>query len=1065
MAKTTRYSRSSLILITAQISAIWLVLGLVLRYISPGLIAFVDQLFFFISIPGYPTLFVTLLMVILTSGMLRGQRSALIFYLAAIQLPSVIVSSIELTLFSDDFALLPMLIRIGIISNLIFGLLYIALGIWSLGEFPRRVSGRWILSLAILTAGLTLSAVVVCIMLTSIHFQTPDNLFATAINTAMGLSPDDPTENVRFWVPATVRIVAGVISASGLFIALMVLLKSERVPSVSPQEHLLIRRLLLDPPSPDSLGYFATRYDRNVVAAPDQRAAVTYRVVNGVCMAAGDPIGDPQSWNAAIAAWRDYARANSWAIAAVSASEAGARAYKAASLYPVPLGDETIIDVADFHLKELPEVRRALSGPRRAGYTVKVRRQASIPADELTALALRADAWRVGDERGFTMASERVGDPRDSRTVVVTAHDAHGEPVGLLTFAPWGLHGLSLDVMRRSPNAVSGVTELMVATLAQESPNLGVEQISLNFVVMRETIERGSKVGASPLQRVALKFLMFTSRWWQIYSLYRSNVKYRPRWQTRYLCIDNAFFGARTLVAYAAAEGFLPTISRYFPPVGDPEEIIALEKSLIHRPAPEPHIPEQRRVRRRKLAKLEKAGLTGYPTAVPRTHSIAQVLQCENLSEGKISITGRVHYIRDFGGVVFADVVEEHHKIQIIFERSAGQAWSDFRALVNRGDLLSVTGTLGTSRNGTQSLLAIGWAMAAKSLVPMPKTALTNPHLRAKLRHIDYALNARAYELFTLRARVVAYVRQTLYKSGYLEAETPILQAIHGGANARPFHTHINAYDQPLTLRIAPELYLKRLVVGGTPKVFEIGRNFRNEGVDNTHNPEFTSLEAYEAYGDWNTMRELTEDLFRGAAEVVNGKPEIIAADGTVLDLSQPWPVIPVFDAVSKVIGRKITPGADMSEYTDLAEEYEIEAETVGQLVTELYDEFVEPNTVFPTFYTGFPVETSPLTMADPDNPHIAQRWDLVGLGMELGTAYTELAHPLEQRKRFTEQSLLAAGGDPEAMEIDEPFLTALEFGMPPTGGLGLGVDRMVMFLTGTTIREVLAFPFVKPEK
>ncbi|USR78775.1 bifunctional lysylphosphatidylglycerol synthetase/lysine--tRNA ligase LysX [Arcanobacterium pinnipediorum] len=1065
MAKTSCYSRSSFVLITAQVSAIWLILGLVLRYVSPGLVDFVNQIFSYISLPGYPTLFVTLLMVLLTSGMLRGHRAALIFYLGVIQLPSVIVAILELTLFFDEFQLLPATVQLGTISNLFFASLYIVVGIWSIGEFPRRVRGRWVFSVAILMGGLALSAIVVWIMLSMMHFETSDNLLTTAVNTAMGLSPEDPAENVRFWVPASVRIVAGIISAASLFIALIVLLKSEKVPSVSAAEHIMIRRLLLDPPSQDSLGYFATRYDRNIVVSPDQRAAVTYRVVNGVCLAAGDPIGDPHSWGGAISAWRDYARKNSWVIAAVSASDAGARAYKSASLYPVPLGDETIIDVADFHLKDLPEVRRALSGPRRAGYTVKVRRQSSISAEELTTLSLCADSWRVGEERGFTMASERVGDPRDFRSVIVTAHDAQGQPVGLLTFAPWGLHGLSLDVMRRSPDAISGVTELMVATLAQEAPNFGVEHISLNFVVMRETIERGAKVGASPRQRFALKFLMFTSRWWQIYSLYRSNVKYRPRWQTRYLCIDNAFFSARTLVAYAAAEGFLPQISRYFPPVGDPEEIIALEKSLIHKPAPEPHIPEQRRVRRQKLADLEQRGIVGYPVGVPRTHSIAEIIDSETAPDADISITGRVHHIRDFGGVVFADLVEEHRKIQILFERTAGQPWREFRSSVNRGDLISVTGKLGASRTGTPSFLATQWMMAAKSLVPMPQVALTHPHLRAKFRHIDYALNARAYELFTMRAKIVASVRQALYRDGYLEAETPILQTIHGGANARPFRTHINAYDQSLTLRIAPELYLKRLIVGGVPKVFEIGRNFRNEGVDNTHNPEFTSLEAYAAYGDWNTMRELTEELIRTAAVVVNGKPEVVADDGSILDLNQPWPVIPVFDAVSKAVGREIVPGADIGDYSDLVQEYDIEAESVGQLVTELYDQLIEPNTVFPTFYTGFPVETSPLTMADPDNPHIAQRWDLVGLGMELGTAYTELAHPLEQRKRFTAQSLLAAGGDPEAMEIDEPFLAALEFGMPPTGGLGIGIDRMVMFLTGTTIREVLAFPFVKPEK
>ncbi|AIG06149.1 Putative membrane protein found fused to lysyl-tRNA synthetase like protein / Lysyl-tRNA synthetase (class II) related protein found fused to membrane protein [Corynebacterium pseudotuberculosis] len=253
-------------------------------------------------------------------------------------------------------------------------------------------------------------------------------------------------------------------------------------------------------------------------------------------------------------------------------------------------------------------------------------------------------------------------------------------------------------------------------------------------------------------------------------------------------------------------------------------------------------------------------------------------------------------------------------------------------------------------------------------------------------------------------------------------------------------------------------------MVGGIPRVFEIGRNFRNEGVDSTHNPEFTSLEAYQSYGNWDTMRVLTEELIRSAAIAVYGKPEVTTADGQILDLTGSWPVVPVYDAVSEAVGKHISPDADVSEYADIAEKYGITAATVGDLVNELYDELIEPNTVFPTFYAGFPVETSPLTMADPDQPRIAQRWDLVACGMELGTAYTELADPLEQYARLSDQSLRAAGGDAEAMELDENFLKALQFGMPPTGGLGIGIDRLVMFLTGQNIREVLSFPFVRPD-
>ncbi|MGI8416474.1 MAG: amino acid--tRNA ligase-related protein, partial [Nakamurella sp.] len=297
-------------------------------------------------------------------------------------------------------------------------------------------------------------------------------------------------------------------------------------------------------------------------------------------------------------------------------------------------------------------------------------------------------------------------------------------------------------------------------------------------------------------------------------------------------------------------------------------------------------------------------------------------------------------------------------------------------------------------------------------------------------------------------------VRATLTGAGYLEVETPILHTVHGGASARPFRTYINAYATDLSLRIAPELYLKRLLVAGSGPIFEIGRNFRNEGADSTHNPEFTSLEAYLPFSDYHGMRTLASTLVRHAAAAVG------------VELPDRWPVVPMLDAVSEGVGEPVAIDTDIDRLLTLAARHAIRVRPdsgAGAIIEQLYDKLVEPQTITPTFYVDFPAETSPLTRPHRTKPGLVERWDLVMNGMELGTAYTELTDPLEQRRRLVAQSAKATAGDPEAMQVDEDFLGDLELGMPPTGGLGIGIDRLVMVLTGTAIRSVLSFPFVKP--
>ena len=427
------------------------------------------------------------------------------------------------------------------------------------------------------------------------------------------------------------------------------------------------------------------------------------------------------------------------------------------------------------------------------------------------------------------------------------------------------------------------------------------------------------------------------------------------------------------------------------------------------------------------------------------------------------------------GGVLFITLTEAGDTLQTILERRfVGEELLRLASqALDAGDLVEVTGTLGMSRTGTPSLIASSWRMTAKSLHPIPFEAFTDPEARLRRRSTDLIVHPDQMQNLRLRTAVIKALRARLDSEGFLEVETPILHTVHGGASARPFRTYINAYGEDLTLRIAPELYLKRLVVGGSGPVYELGRDFRNEGADATHNPEFTVLEAYRPHADYVQMRQLTERLIKDAAVAAFGYPLLplgskTSSERTLRDVSGPWRVVSVCEALSEALNRRIDMQTDFEDLVELARVHGVrihEGMGPGAIIEELYGELVEASTVEPTFYTDFPAETSPLAAPHRSLPGLAERWDLVINGMEMGCAYSELADPLIQRERLTEQSLKAAAGDPEAMEVDEDFLYALETGMPPTGGLGLGVDRLVMLMAQTQIRGVLSFPFVKPQR
>ena len=488
-------------------------------------------------------------------------------------------------------------------------------------------------------------------------------------------------------------------------------------------------------------------------------------------------------------------------------------------------------------------------------------------------------------------------------------------------------------------------------------------------------------------------------------------------------------------------------------------------------------VPEQMKVRLAKRERLLAAGADPYPVGFPRTHAIAEVrdrypdLAPDTATGDRVGVVGRVMLSRVGGKLSFATIRDGTGDIQVMIseDRVGPDELAAWKHDVDLGDHVGVEGEVISSRRGELSVLADRFAITAKALRPLPEKhrGLSDAESRVRQRYVDLIVNPGTRRMAEIRSTVIRSLREELHARGFLEVETPVLQPVHGGANARPFITHINAYDLDIYLRIALELYLKRLLVGGIEKVFEIGRNFRNEGADATHSPEFTMLEAYEAYGDYNTIGTLTRELIQAAAVAALGTTVLRRADGTEFDIAGEWPLKTVHGAVSEALGEEVTPDTGEEQLRKLCAQAGVPVEpgwNRGQIVLEMYEHLVERHTVGPTFYRDFPVEVAPLSKAHRDDPRLAERWDLVAFGTEIGTGYSELNDPVEERARLTAQSLLAAGGDAEAMQLDEDFLRALEYGMPPAGGMGAGIDRILIMLTGETVRETILFPLVRPE-
>lgn len=495
--------------------------------------------------------------------------------------------------------------------------------------------------------------------------------------------------------------------------------------------------------------------------------------------------------------------------------------------------------------------------------------------------------------------------------------------------------------------------------------------------------------------------------------------------------------------------------------------------------SPEISDSEQVAIRKAKRARLLEAGTEAYPADCTRTHTMAEVratwghLQAGEETDEVVTVGGRVVFVRNTGKLCFGTLQDgftpedngQRLQVMLSLAEVGEERLAEWKAGVDLGDHVLVTGRVIASKRGELSVMASEWRMASKSLRPLPTLHKDlSEEARVRRRYVDLIVRDEAREVLRTRAAVTRSIRETLHRQSYLEVETPQLQLVHGGAAARPFETHLNAFDIKMSLRIALELFLKRTMVGGADRVYEMGRVFRNEGIDSTHSAEFTMLEAYQAWGDQFTIARLMQDLIVDAADIL-GSRQVETGKGTV-DLDGQWRWLDFYEGLSERLGTAITTETTLAELRVFADQHEVEVKDewgAGKLAMELFGDLVEPDLIQPTFVHGYPANAQPLARLDSADPAKVLAWDLIVAGTELGTGFTELIDPVVQREVLTEQSRQAAAGDPDAMQLDEDFLEALEYGCPPMGGLGLGIDRLIMLFTGKGIRETILFPLLRP--
>ncbi|GGL25808.1 bifunctional lysylphosphatidylglycerol synthetase/lysine--tRNA ligase LysX [Nocardia jinanensis] len=903
--------------------------------------------------------------------------------------------------------------------------------------------------------------------------------------------------------PFPAQFLVGLFGALAFAAAVLVLHRTRRAEyALTDADEAALRDLLEGPDPTGSIDYLATRRDRELIFTPNGRAAIGYRVEHGICLALGDPIGARDSWPQAVETWQRYAHGFGWRVAVIGASKAAVSVYQRAGLTAMTAGAEAVLDTRSFSLAapELQPVRQSVARLRKQGVTVRIRRHRDIGTSELARLTVCAEDWRHSEtERGYPLPLGRLGDRRDGDCLLIEAVDPDERVLGLLSLVPWGKTGATMELLRRAPDSPAETTDLLIAEFALRAEQHGIHQVSLSFTLFRSVFEAVDRVYTPTVSRAPLAVLrtaagiarsartlpLAFSRWWQQARLHRASMRYQPRWVPRYVLCDTPRDLARIAVAAAYAEGLMPgsdARSTAFTYTGrhrtapeHPSPAPPGTSAAIRESDPEPapaHRPEQVRVRTGKLERLADANIDPYPLPYPPTHTVAAARRTPRGTTVRVS--GRLLRRRDYGGVIFAVVRDWTSDIQLLLDRDrlGRQRLDEFGDLVDLGDLVSVSGQLGYSRRGELSLLVADWRMLGKCLHPLPDKwrGLSDPEVRMRRGYLDLMIDREARELLARRSAVLRTLRDALHDYGFLEVTTPVLQHGPGGSATHSLRTQIDADNTDLHLRVAPELSLKRLCVGGVEKLFELGPGFRNTRADTHQLPEFTLLEAYEAHSDHRRMMTLCRRLVQQAALAANDSMIAMrpTPDGSLaaVDISGEWRVRSMYGALAEEIGIGITPRTPLPELRELCEKADIVPQPgwdAGRTAYALYQRLVVEATREPTFYTDFPSSVSPLARPDRHDGTLAERWDLVAWGIELASGSSELTDPVEQRRRLAAQSRIAADGGRVAMELDEEFLCALEHAMPPTGGLGLGVDRVIMLLTGRPLRETQTFPLVRP--
>jgi len=506
----------------------------------------------------------------------------------------------------------------------------------------------------------------------------------------------------------------------------------------------------------------------------------------------------------------------------------------------------------------------------------------------------------------------------------------------------------------------------------------------------------------------------------------------------------------------------------------------------------EPTLSEQQTIRREKLEELRSAGINPFPYSFDVSHHSVDILNNESLiaedpenTEGveRVSVAGRIMTRRIMGKAAFFNLQDAMGTIQVYIRRDdiGVDMYNEvFKKMTDLGDIVGIKGFVFKTRTGELTIHAESFEFLSKSIrpIPVPKEienedgekvifdAFADKELRYRQRYVDLIVNPQVRDVFRKRTQMVQVMREHMNKQGYLEVETPILQPLYGGASARPFVTHHNALDMQLYLRIANELYLKRLIVGGFDGVYEFSKDFRNEGLSRFHNPEFTQVELYVAYKDYNWMMDFMEEMVEAVALALHGSTKVTVGKN-VIDFQRPWPRIPMFEAIKKETGEDLSGKTD-AELRDIAHKLKIHVDKTmgkGKIIDEIFGEYVEPKLIQPTFITDYPVEMSPLAKKHRSKEGLVERFEAICNGKEIANSFTELNDPIDQRQRLEDQASLRSAGDDEAMAIDEDFIRALEYGMPPTAGIGIGIDRLAMIMTNSdSIRDVLFFPHMRPE-